>query len=195
MKPKMDPIKPKQSLVKKPNFKKEILEDSSIKLRLGQFRSPGVYTREMDTLRGEEPTGNGRIYNINVGELNDDDVQQFMERMRSSMMIPQQYFGNQETEVVDIQQMRTQQEVVNLWGQLGHPIGISSRQIQNVDGSMDLISYDLVPTPSTRSAHIGGGEQMMYEASTWMTLHKKKSRWERFKAWVSNIYMKWKRAE
>ena len=105
------------------------------------------------------------------------------------------HFGNQETEVVGVEQMRTKQEVENLYGQLGHPIGISSRQRQNTDGALDLLGYDLVASPSTRSAHIGGGEQMMYEASTWMTLHKKKSRWDRFKAWVLSIYKKWKRAE
>ena len=184
----MDPIKPKHRLTKKPNFKKEKLEGGPV------FISPGVYTREVDTssidynrniwvpLNNEEPNGNGRIYSINVGELNDNDVQHFIDRMRTSMMIPQQYFGNQET------------EVGNLYGELSHPVGISSRSRQRPDGEMELLGYDLVASPSTPSAVLGG-EQMMYEASTWMTLHKKKSRWGRFKVWVSNIYKKWKRAE
>ena len=203
----MDPIKPKQLLTKKPNFKKERLDDEFIKVGLAALygQITGSYTREVDTsivdwnqdiflpLRDEERNGNGRIYNINVGELNDG--QHFIDRMRTSMMIPQQYFGNQETEVVDIQQIRTQQEVENLYGQLDHPIGISSRRIQNTDESMDLLSYDLAINPSSPSEFLGGGEQMMYSATTTMVLHsprKKKTFIGRVKQFFLDIYKRWK---
>lgn len=185
MKPKKDPIKPSKLLTKKPNFKKEELEDEFIKVNLaglyGQFRSPGVYTREHDI--------------STIGHLpGTSDIEYFQRLLTQSSRIPSQYFGNSESPIVGIEQLRTQQQVEQLFGQLGGPIGISSRARQTPNGDYELLGYDLVTSPPTPSA-ILGGEEMSYNASTWMTLHKKKSRWERLKEWVSNIYKKWKRAE
>ena len=144
MKPKKDPIKPSKVLNKKPNFKKEKLEDEFIKVSLaglyGQFRSPGVFTRETD------------ISQWDVSQVTD----------MSTMFAQDIFIPQRETEVVGIEQMRTQQEVENLYGQLGHPIGISSRQS---------------------------------EASTWVTLNKKKTRWERVKDYFSSIYKRWRHVE
>jgi hypothetical protein len=194
MKPKKDPIKPSKVLNKKPNFKKEKLDDEFIKVSLaGLYGHLGI---EQDyILSSREPREERRVFNVNVGgELNDNDIQGFIERMRTSMMIPQQYFGSQETEVVGVEQIRTQQEFENIYGELDHPIGISSRQRQNTDGSLDLLGYDLVASPSTRSA-ILGGEEMAYNASTWMTLNKKKTKWEKMKDYFSSIYKRWRHVE
>jgi hypothetical protein len=177
MKPKKDPIKPSKTLNKKPNFKKEKLDDDpSWRPRISVRCVYGQY----DPL-----------------DIEQDYFLSSRERMRTSTELSvmiQQY----ETEVVGIDQMRTQQEVENLYGQLGHPIGISSRQRQNTDGSLDLLGYDLVndtPTPRGRllPLTVQGGEQMMYEASTWVTLNKKKTRWGKMKDYFSSIYKRWRR--
>ena len=132
MKPKKDPIKPSKVLNKKPNFKKEKLEDEFIKV----------------SLAGLSPFST--IWDVS-------QVTDMSTMFAQDIFIPQR-----ETEVVGIEQMRTQQEVENLYGQLGHPIGISSRQS---------------------------------EASTWVTLNKKKTRWERVKDYFSSIYKRWRHVE
>ena len=148
MKPKKDPIKPSKLLMKKPNFKKEKLDDELIKVVVPHsLVIPGVYTREVDTST------------IQIGELDHSDIEYFTRGML-----------------------------------FGGPIGVSSRSVQHSDGRMEFLGYDLVASPSTPSS-ILGGEHMAYNASTWMTLNKKKTRWERLKEWVSNIYKKWKLAE
>lgn len=211
MKPKKDPIKPSKLLTKKPNFKKEELEDEFIKVSLaglyGQFRSPGVYTREVDIVynpldhqqdifipqRDEGPQiqhdGERRVFNINVGELGHDDVADFTRRIQQSMGVPPRYLGHSESPIVSPQEIRTYQEFQRLFG---GPIGVSSRSRQRPDGDIELLGYDLVASPPTPSA-ILGGEEMSYNASTWMTLNKKKTRWERVKDYFSSIYKRWRR--
>jgi hypothetical protein len=178
---KKDPIKPSKVLNKKPNFKKEKLDDEFIKVGLaglyGQFRSPGVFTRETD------------ISQWDVSQVTD----------MSTMFTNTQGGPRRGT------QLQSQQDVQRIFGELDHPIGISSRQRQNVDGSLDLLGHDLVQSPSFDDATleyyprgrllpltVQGGEQMMYEASTWMTLNKKKTRWERVKDYFSSIYKRWR---
>jgi hypothetical protein len=181
----MDPIKPKQLLTKKPNFKKERLDDEFIKVGLAGLygQITGSYTREVDTsivdwsrdiflpLRDEERNGNGRIYNIDVGGLDHVDIEGLTRRLQETMRVPPRYFSD------------------------SHPIGISSRRIQNTDGSMDLLSYDLVTNPSSPSELLGGGEQMMYSATTTMVLHsprKKKTFIGKVKQFFLDIYKRWK---
>jgi hypothetical protein len=174
MKPKKDPIKPSKTLSKKPNFKKEKL-DTDYFCKLPVFRSPGVFIREIDTTSIE---------------LQTSDIEYLQRMMMESSRIPSQFI-NPDSEIVSPQEIRTHQEFQRLFGS---PIGISSRSRQTPDGDIELLGYDLVATPSVPSAVLGG-EEMMYNASTWMTLNKKKTRWEKLKGWFSNIYKKWKRAE
>jgi hypothetical protein len=193
MKPKKDPIKPIKSFTKKPNFKKEKLDtDYFSNVDLSVFRSPGVYTREVDISTIQ--MGQGELDHVS-------DIEYLQSQLLRATRIPAQYLGSPESPIVTPQEIRTQQELQRLFGS---PIGISSRQRQNTDGSLDLLGYDLVnDTPTSRGRlyplTVQGGEQMMYEASTWMTpicdFHKKKSIWGRLKEWVSNIYKKWKLAE
>ena len=178
----MDPIKPKQLLMKKPDFKKEKLGDGFIKLGLAALygQITGSYTTEVDEvvwnrdiflpLRDEGRNGNGHIYNINVGGLDHTDVEDLTRRLQETMRVPPRYFSD------------------------GHPIGITSRRIQNTDGSMDLLSYDLVSNQTSPSEFLGG-EQMMYKASTTMLLHpprKKKTFIGKVKQFFLDIYKKWK---
>tara|TARA_R110000803_G_scaffold4416_1_gene14862 strand:- start:2821 stop:3414 length:594 start_codon:yes stop_codon:yes gene_type:complete len=196
----MEPIKPKQLLTKKPNFKKGGLDDGFIKLGLAGLygQITGSYTRETVDIsqwdvsqvtdmsamfaqdifipqRDEEPQiqhdGERRVFNINVGELDHVDIEDFNRKLQETMRIPPRYFSD------------------------GHPIGISSRRIQNTDESMDLLSYDLVTNPSSPSAFLGGGEQMMYSATTTMVLsspRKKKTFIGRVKQFFLDIYKRWK---
>lgn len=175
----IDPIKPKHRLTKKPNFKKEKLDGGPV------FVSPGVYTRETDFSNISlgltwdrdiwipspgTPNGNGRIYNIQVGNIGRDDADRYLREVMNS-------FRNSQ------------------YGQLDHPVGISSRGLVREDGTFDLQSYDIVTSPSTRSA-ILGGERMMYDASMFLPIHKKKKTlWGRIKDFFKNIYNIWERAE
>ena len=102
-----------------------------------------------------------------------------------SSRIPSQYFGNSESPIVSPQEIRTYQEFQRLFG-------ISLRSRQRPDGDIELLGYDLVASPPTPSA-ILGGEEMSYNTSTWMTLNKKKTRWERVKDYFSSIYKRWRR--
>ena len=217
-----DPIKPKHRLTKKPNFKKEKLDSSSI------FVSPGVYLRETDVstiqwdrdiflpLRDEEPNGNGRIYNIGVGDISDSEVDDFMRRMRQTLRVPPRYFGElghpePTGTIVDSmtgielppqgnpRRVSTYTEYQRLFG---HPVGISSRGLVREDGTFDLQSYDIIQNPGFRGegtdVDVLGGEQMMCDASMFIPLHKptnKKTLWTKIKGVFSNIYKKWKRVE
>jgi hypothetical protein len=156
---KREPIKPHKSFTKKYNFKTEKLDVNYFnqcdgEIDLTQFRSPGVFTRVIDTstinfnrdvfIPNREPNNNGRIYNINVGNIDsNEDLEYFIRRMRESLRVPPRYLSNQ-------------------------PIGVSSRQRENPDGSLDLIGYDLVTEPKPWS--VLSGRQLNYDASTTMIL-------------------------
>jgi hypothetical protein len=169
MKPKKDPIKPSKLLTKKPNFKKEKLDDKYIDVNLSSlFRSPGVYTREVD------------ISSWNVSEVTNfqemfNDMEYFNRQLIRSLRVPPSFF-NTEGPQRGAQQLQSQEDVARIFGELTHP---ESPIIQPSD-------------------YLGGGEGMMYNATTTMVLpspKKKKSVWTRMKDYFSNIYKKWKRAE
>jgi hypothetical protein len=226
----IDPIKPKHRLTKKPNFKEEKLDSSTI------FVSPGVYLRETDVgtiqwdrdifipLRDEEPNGNGRIYNIEVGDISDSEVDDFMRRMQQTLRVPPRYFGQldhpQPTRLTAVRpdssvslttgitmgveppprprRISTYAEYQRLFG---HPVGVSSRGIVREDGTFDVQSYDIVQNPGFRGestdVDVGGGESMFYNSSMVLPIHKlkKKGVWNRIKGFFQNIYKKWKRVE
>ena len=69
----IDPIKPNKSLMKKPNFKKERLDDGSIK----------VFFYDVDT------------FNIDIGNINDSEIDDIMRRMQQTFMVPS-YIGGGE---------------------------------------------------------------------------------------------------
>ena len=102
-----------------------------------------------------------RTFNINVGELGHNDVDEFVRRMQESVRVPQQYL-EAPTQVTTNEQLN---------GLFGSPVAISSRAIQNSDGSMDYLSWDIVGQPP------------------------KKSLLNQIKGYISDIYRKWKRAK
>jgi hypothetical protein len=225
----MDPIKPKKRLNKKPNFKKETLDSGIV------FVSPGVYTRETDLsyveldynrdiwipLRDEEPNGNGRIYNIEVGDISQGDADRYLREVMNTFRNSRygQLDHPQSTTMAAIRpdnsvslttglttgieppprprRVTTYNEYRRLFG---NPVGISSRGVQREDGSFDILSYDIVHDPGFRGegtdVDVRGGEQMMYNASLFLPLHKKKKTiWDKIKGFFRGIYKKWKRAE
>ncbi len=97
------------------------------------------------------------------------DIEYLQRQLLRATRIPSEYLNGPTNPP---QQLQSQEDVARIFGELSHP---ESSIIQPSDYL--------------------GGEQMMYNASTIMTIHKKKSKWKRLKEWVSNIYRKWKRAE
>jgi hypothetical protein len=171
-----DPIKPKQELLKTIDFKKaKLVTTYTISPSfLNMFRSPGVHTIERDT--------------------SVIDSQRLLDTLRASR-IPREMFGeldhprpNRPVQVTSTESFESM---------FGSPVGVSSRGVVRQDGTFDLLSYDIVPNPSTRSA-ILGGEQMMYNATTTMILpspKKKKSFLGKVKDYFVGIYKKWKSVE
>jgi hypothetical protein len=132
----MDPIKPKQLLMMKPDFKKEKLGDN-------------LHKHVLHGLYGQfEFNQDGYI------NLSSDDIEDLSRRLQQAVRVPPHYFN------------------VN-------PIGVSSRQIQNIDRPIDLL----------------GGEQMMYGSTTTMVLsspRKKKTFIGKVKQFFLDIYKRWK---
>ena len=52
--------------------------------------------REFKLLRGYKEK---RIFHINVGHINDTDIQYFIDRVRASMRIPLRYLTNEEIQI------------------------------------------------------------------------------------------------
>ena len=52
--------------------------------------------REFKLLRGYKEK---RIYHINVGHINDTDIQYFIDRLRSSLMVPARYLTHEEIQI------------------------------------------------------------------------------------------------
>jgi len=224
-----DPIKPKHRLTKKPNFKQEKLDSSTI------FVSPGVYLRETDVStiqwdrdifipqRDEEPNGNGRIYNIEVGNTCYTDADRYLREVMNSFRNSQYGQLDHHPQPTRLTAVRPDSSISLTTGMtmgieppprprrissyteykrlFGHPVGISSRGLVREDGTFDLLSYDIVQNPGFRGegtdVDVGGGESMFYNSSMVLPLHKpkKKGVWDRIKGFFQNIYKIWERAE